>query len=86
VTDLSIAFEELLHKSGVRVADFLREAVQVLCQALVELEVSQKVGAERYAAYDVSQRLSDSAVGDSGRSGKLAHSQTPRGSVFSEPA
>jgi len=48
VTHLSIAFEELLRKSGVRDADFLREAVEVLCQALIELEVSRKVGAERY--------------------------------------
>jgi len=52
VTDLSIAFEELLRKSGVRDADFLREAVQVLCQALMELEVSRKVGAERYERSD----------------------------------
>lgn len=48
MTHLSIAFEELLRKSGVRDADFLREAVEVLCQALIELEVSRKVGAERY--------------------------------------
>lgn len=48
MTNLSIAFEELLRKSGVRDADFLREAVEVLCQALIELEVSRKVGAERY--------------------------------------
>ena len=32
MTNLSIAFEELLRKSGVRDADFLREAVEVLCQ------------------------------------------------------
>ena len=52
MTNLSIAFEELLRKSGVRDADFLREAVEVLCQALMELEVSRKVGAERYQRTD----------------------------------
>lgn len=52
MTNLSMAFEELLRKSGVHDADFLREAVGVLCQALMELEVSRKVGAERYQRTD----------------------------------
>jgi len=52
VTNLSIAFEELLRKSGVHDVDFLREAVAVLCQALMELEVSRKVGADRYQRTD----------------------------------
>lgn len=33
-------------------ADFLREAVAVLCQALMELKVSRKVGADRYQRTD----------------------------------
>lgn len=52
MTNLSIAFEELLRKSGVHDVDFLREAVAVLCQALMELEVSRKVGADRYQRTD----------------------------------
>lgn len=46
-TDFSIALEELLDKTGADV-DFLREAVQLLAQALMELEVSRKIGAERH--------------------------------------
>lgn len=52
MTNLSIAFEELLRKNGVDDGDFLREAVAVLCQALMELEVSRKVGADRYQRTD----------------------------------
>ncbi len=52
MTNLSIAFEELLRKNGMHDADFLREAVAVLCQALMELEVSRKVGADRYQRTD----------------------------------
>ena len=33
---------------GARDADFLREGVRVLSQALMELEVAQHVGADRY--------------------------------------
>jgi len=40
--------EELLRKSGVDDVDFLREGVRVLAQGLMELEVSQQIGAERY--------------------------------------
>lgn len=52
MTDLSIAFEEVLRKRGVHDADFLREAVEAFCQLPMELEVSQKVGAERYERTD----------------------------------
>lgn len=52
MTDLSIAFEELLRKRGVHDADFLREAVEAFCQLLMELEVSEKIGAERYERND----------------------------------
>ena len=46
-TDLSIALQELLDKAGADM-DFLREAVRLLAQHLMELEVSRQIGAERH--------------------------------------
>lgn len=47
--DLRIALLELLRKHGLDDdSDFLREGVRVLAQSLMELEVSQHVGAERH--------------------------------------
>jgi putative transposase len=47
--DLRMALEELLRKAQVeRDAEFLREGVRVLSQALMDLEVTQHVGAARY--------------------------------------
>jgi putative transposase len=46
--DLRMALAELLRKTELGDADFLREGVRVLAQAVMELEVSQHVGAERY--------------------------------------
>ncbi len=47
--DLRIALLELLRKHGLdEDSDFLREGVRVLAQSLMELEVSQHVGAERH--------------------------------------
>lgn len=46
-TDLSIALADLLDKTGAD-SDFLREAIQLLAQALMELEVSRKIGAGRH--------------------------------------
>src|SRR5688572_17676802 len=47
--DLRMALTELLRKGEVeRDAAFLREGVRVLAQALMEAEVAQHVGAERY--------------------------------------
>lgn len=47
--DLRMALLELLRKAGMdRDADFLREGVRVLSQALMELEVTNHVGAERH--------------------------------------
>jgi len=44
-----IALLELLRKCGVDGnVDFLKEALQVLVQSLMEAEVSAKIGAERY--------------------------------------
>lgn len=48
MTDFRIALDELLRKTGVDDLDFLREGVRVLSQALMELEVSQKIRAERH--------------------------------------
>ena len=47
--EVRMALLELLRKAAVdEDADFLRDGVQVLAQALMELEVSQQVGAERH--------------------------------------
>ena len=46
-TDLSILLEDLLDKTCAD-SDFLREAIQLLAQALMELEVSRKIGAWRH--------------------------------------
>jgi transposase-like protein len=47
--ELRMALDELLRKVALeRDADFLREGVRVLSQALMELEVTQHVGAERH--------------------------------------
>jgi len=48
VTTFSIALEDLLRKTGVDDLDFLREGLQVLAQGLMELEVSQRIAADRY--------------------------------------
>jgi transposase-like protein len=47
--DLRMALDELLRKAhGDGDVDFLKEGVRVMAQALMELEVTQHVGAERY--------------------------------------
>jgi putative transposase len=47
--ELRMGLQELLRKAELEGdADFLREGVRVLAQALMELEVSQHLGAERY--------------------------------------
>src|SRR5918994_4235028 len=46
--DLRMALTDLLRKSELTDADFLREGVRVLAQAVMELEVDQHVGAGRY--------------------------------------
>jgi putative transposase len=47
--DLRMALQELLRKAELdNDVDFLREGVRVLAQELMELEVAQHVGAERY--------------------------------------
>jgi len=46
--DFRMALEALLRKAEVQDPDFLRDGVRVLAQELMELEVNQHVGAERY--------------------------------------
>ncbi len=47
--DLRVALADLLRKAELeRDADFLREGVRLLAQQLMELEVSQHLGAEKY--------------------------------------
>ena len=47
--DLRMALKELMRKADMeKDADFLRDGVRVLSQALMELEVSQQIGADRY--------------------------------------
>jgi transposase-like protein len=73
MTEATIAFLEYLRKVGKEQdADFLREGIQVLTEALMELEISQQIGAERYehsggrATYRNSyrERLWQTRVGD----------------------
>lgn len=50
---VSVALLEYLRKVGLGLEpDFLREAIRVMSEALMEVEVSQKAGAERYARRD----------------------------------
>jgi putative transposase len=52
----TLALLEYLRKAGVHIdADFLREGIQLLTKILMELEVSQQVGAERYQRSDARQ-------------------------------
>jgi putative transposase len=46
--DLRMALQDLLRKTELEDADFLREGVRVLAQAVMELEVAEHVGAGRY--------------------------------------
>jgi putative transposase len=46
--ELRMALTELLRKADAGDAEFLKEGVRVLAQALMELELTQQVGAERY--------------------------------------
>ena len=46
--ELRMALTELLRKTDAGDAEFLKEGVRALAQALMELELTQHVGAERY--------------------------------------
>src|ERR671939_316822 len=45
---LRMALAEVLRKAELEDADFLREGVRVLAQALMELELTERLGAERH--------------------------------------
>lgn len=47
MTDPRLAFSELIRKGDITNLDFLREGVAIIAQALMEIEVAQKIGAER---------------------------------------
>jgi transposase-like protein len=69
--ELSIGLTKLLRKA--RMADdvdFLREGMRAFSEAVMELEVTQHVGAERHAHRDThgaAQWLSGTALGHAGR-------------------
>jgi putative transposase len=46
--ELRMAVAEVLRKAGVEQADWLRDGVRVLAQALMEMELEQHLGAERH--------------------------------------
>src|SRR5437870_198772 len=46
--ELRLALTEVLRKAGVEQADFLREGVRVLAQELMEMELAERIGAERH--------------------------------------
>ena len=48
MTDPTMALVDYLRKHDLLDADFLREAVQLLMQQLIELEASEQIGAGRY--------------------------------------
>lgn len=49
MTEISMALLELLRKHGLdENVDFLREGLRLLSQLVMELEVSEQVGAGRY--------------------------------------
>ena len=51
--DPTMALMEYLHKIGMdKDGDLLREAVRVMTQALIELEVSEQIGANRYERHE----------------------------------
>ena len=48
MTDPTMALVDYLRKHDLLETDFLRDAVQLLMQQLIELEVSEQIGAARY--------------------------------------
>lgn len=63
--DFRVALTELLRKGSVEDPEFLHEGVRVLAQGLMELEVAQKIRAERYERSQVNAPLiaTDTATG-----------------------
>ena len=72
--ELRIGFSELLRKAMIEHdADFLKEGVRVLSQALMEMEVEEHVGAPRHersagpASLGAAQRIPGAILGHEGR-------------------
>ena len=72
--ELRIGLSELLHKAMIEHdADFLKEGVRVLSQALMEMEVEEHVGAPRHersagpASLGAAQRIPGAILGHEGR-------------------
>jgi transposase-like protein len=56
MTEINMALLELLHKHGLdNDVDFLREGIRLLSQLIMELEVSEQVGAGLYERNDSRQ-------------------------------
>ena len=80
--DLRMALQDLLRKSELGDPAFLREGVRVLAQELMELEVSQHLGAERYERGSV--MLNKASIMHSARKGRAlrAPDETRRARVL----
>ena len=70
-------------------ADVIREAVKAVAAEMMELEVSELIGAERGerrpdGSGDASQRLSAAALGHAGGRGRVADPQDPSGQLLPE--
>ena len=48
MTDVSMQLFQLLDKTGISLDDQLKEVVRVYVQALIEAEVTKRIGAEPY--------------------------------------
>ena len=81
--ELRIGLSELLRKATIdQDADFLKEGVRVLSQALMEMEVQEHVGAGRHErncrAYRTAQRLPRALLGHEGGDGGAEGAKGPR--------
>ena len=81
---------ELLRKRGMDGdVDFLREALRVLVDGIMDAEVSAQIGAEhgeRSPAGHLPQRLPQPHLGHPGRHHGVAHSQGAGGQLLPQPA
>ena len=81
---------ELLHKGGMDGdVDFLREALRVLVEGIMDAEVSSRIGAEygERSPERVTQRNGyRSRAWDPCRDDGSAHPEAPRGELLPEPA
>ena len=81
--ELRIGLSELLRKAMIEQdADFLKEGVRVLSQALMEMEVQEHVGAGRHErscrAHRTAQRLQGALLGHEGGDGGAEGAKGPR--------